>query len=72
MLLAKMKIEKRTNKIIIRMKKGYVAYSAILIKFITPLLNGEEDEEEYLTKARMGWLLGIFMYQTKTDYLITM
>ena len=54
------------------MKKGYVAYSAILIKFITPLLNGEEDEEEYLTKARMGWLLGIFMYQTKTDYLITM
>ena len=38
------------------MKRGYVAYSAILIKFIQPLLNGEEDEEEYLTKARMGMI----------------
>jgi len=38
------------------MKKGYVAYSAILIKFIAPLLNGNEDEEEYLAKARMGMI----------------
>lgn len=38
------------------MKRGYVAYSAILIKFIQPLLKGDEDEEEYLTKARMGMI----------------
>jgi hypothetical protein len=38
------------------MKRGYVAYSAILMKFIQPILNGEEDEEEYLTKARMGMI----------------
>ncbi len=36
------------------MKKRYIAYSAVLIKFIEPLLNGEEDEKEFLTKARMG------------------
>ncbi|MEM6769259.1 MAG: hypothetical protein AAF597_01640 [Bacteroidota bacterium] len=38
------------------MKKGYVAYSAILIKFIQPLLDGKEDEEAYLTKAKMGMI----------------
>ena len=38
------------------MKKEPTAYSAILIKFIAPLLDGEEDEEDFLAKARMGMI----------------
>ncbi len=33
---------------------SYISYSSILIKFIEPLLNGTETEEEYLLKAKMG------------------
>lgn len=36
--------------------KGYVSYSTILIEFIDPLLSGEEDEDEFLMKAKAGMI----------------
>ncbi len=38
------------------MKSEYISYSDLLIKFIKPLLDGYEDEEGYLDKARMGMI----------------
>ncbi len=38
------------------MEKGYISYSAVLIKFIQPLLDGTETEDEYLLKAKMGMI----------------
>jgi len=53
------------NKIIIQIKRGYVAYSAILIKFIAPLLNGQEEEQEYLSKACMGMITPTYQKSIK-------
>ena len=38
------------------MKNKPVAYSRVLIEFIEPLLDGTEDEDEYLAKARIGMI----------------
>ena len=38
------------------MKREYISYSTILIQFIQPILDGNEDIEEYLTKAQMGMI----------------
>ena len=38
------------------MKDKLISYSNLLIKFIEPLLDGQEDEDEFLTKARMGMI----------------
>lgn len=38
------------------MKNKPIAYSRVLIEFIEPLLDGTEDEDEFLTKARMGMI----------------
>jgi len=32
----------------------FISYSGLLIKFIEPLLDGNENEEEYLMKAKFG------------------
>jgi hypothetical protein len=38
-----------TNK-----NKEYVSYSSLLIDFISPILTGQEDELEFLEKAKTG------------------
>lgn len=38
------------------MKNNYISYSEMLIKFIEPLLDGYEDEDEFLEKAKMGMI----------------
>jgi len=38
------------------MKKERVSYSTILIKFIQPILDGSETEEDYLAKAKAGMI----------------
>ncbi|MEZ5045288.1 MAG: hypothetical protein R2828_35665 [Saprospiraceae bacterium] len=38
------------------MKDKFISYSNLLIKFIEPLLDGSEDEDGFLTKARMGMI----------------
>jgi hypothetical protein len=32
----------------------FISYSSLLIKFIEPLLNGDESDEEFLAKAKIG------------------
>lgn len=32
----------------------FISYSGLLIKFIEPLVNGDENVEEYLMKAKLG------------------
>lgn len=32
----------------------FISYSGLLIKFIEPLLNGDESDEEFLAKAKIG------------------
>ena len=34
----------------------FTSYSALLLKFIEPLMNGEEDEAEFLLKAKVGMI----------------
>ena len=36
------------------MKRNKVSYSDVLIKFIEPLIDGTEDLDDFLMKARMG------------------
>ncbi len=38
------------------MKKEQISYSSVLLKFIKPLLDGNETAEDYLMKARMGMI----------------
>jgi len=38
------------------MKNKYVSYSSVLIKFITPILDGSEDEDDFLAKAKIGMI----------------
>lgn len=38
------------------MKNEPISYSNLLIKFIEPLINGLEDEEAFLTKAKIGMI----------------
>ncbi len=33
---------------------SFISYSGLLIKFIEPLLNGDESDEEFLAKAKIG------------------
>lgn len=35
---------------------GFISYPSLLIKFIEPLLNGDESDEEFLAKAKIGQL----------------
>ncbi len=36
--------------------KAIISYSNLLIQFIEPLINGDEDSEEFLMKAKIGQL----------------
>jgi hypothetical protein len=36
------------------MKRKYVSYSDVLIRFIEPLIDGTEDADDFMMKARMG------------------
>lgn len=36
------------------MSKEFISYSSILIEFIDPLLTGQEDEIDFLNKAKLG------------------
>jgi hypothetical protein len=48
------------------MKKDF-SYSKILIEFIDPLLTGEEDESEFLSKARLGQVAWNFNVSDSND-----
>ncbi len=45
------------------------SYSNLLIKFIQPLLTGEETEEEYLEKATIGQWAWNFAVSDKTEMI---
>lgn len=43
-----------THNTIKKLMTKYISYSALLVEFIDPLLDGKENDEEFLMKAKAG------------------
>ena len=50
------------------MNHKYISYSNLLLKFIDPLIDGSEDEEEVLQKAKMGMIAWNF-HHAASDFV---
>lgn len=49
------------------MEKNFISYSSLLIDFIDPVITGEENEQEFLDKAKLGQIAWNFSVSDMND-----